>query len=530
MNKLTGMCLALMALTFAPRAGAQGEIVDGSSSFEWANFGDGSGEFVEWQAGLSNFFVNGAEHLGQYWFYFRHEQGVNPGDADPPAWDREYPFGRPTQEQYLQQPAAFDLRWQGVATMGFDARLRGRLVEPQPGRARLSQRLIITNTRDTQLNLAIFAYADLDVVDIFGGHQDTAAMIGRNRIRIDDQGFFDFAEFAAPGAAHFNVQPWPNLRDFHLIDSGPDDLNRTGLPFGPAAFTGAYGWQLSLAPGESASLPLALSVNMPAVGGAALLSDSSAASASNLSAQRLRIASRIVDDPGNIGGSGNLSAPAPGGANLLGVAWSGLSHVISPANGTGGVLGSTHWDRVNALASDATGVVFAIARFSLISINPITGEGTHRAQLPIDNVRAASFSSTTPGMLYAVSRDANQVDSLVTIDVSQGTVQSVATISDSGIEALAWDSEGRLFAWHARPDGAGMGLVVLNPVNGQVDDLLPLVGENANVRALTFGTDGVLYGARHRLHTINKTTGAVIMLPGRGYFDLGGLASPPPPI
>jgi hypothetical protein len=464
-------CGVLLLCATSP-ALALGTIQTGAASFGWLNFGTNG----DASAGFADLKTGSTDHLRQHWFYYRLEGGA-----------REFPLPLPASESYADSPGLFNLSWAAVGGR-FDAHLTGALAQPVPGQARLTESLTITNTGSTDLNMAFFVYADVDVRDVFGGFDDTAALLSPVRMRIDDFGTFDFAEFAAPGAVAFNVQPFPYLRDFQLVDSGPDDMNDTGLPFAQGNFTGGFEWHLFLGPGAQVVLPVVLSVNTT-----------------------------------------SISGPAPHEPHqtpdFIGINWTGLTLNADRDLGLGQTLGSSLWDRSNALAADHQGTVYAVGKSALIRLDPSTGKGTFVVGLPIDDVRGLSFSPIDE--LWAVSREDNGADTLVRINRTSGAVTVVGPTGLSGIEDLAFAADGTLCAWHDGPGLAGAGLLVLDPLSGAATDPFPAVGESGDVRSLTFTQDGALYGARHQLYRIDPSTGVATLVGGGGYFDVSGLAPLP---
>jgi hypothetical protein len=138
------------------------------------------------------------------------------------------------------------------------------------GQALVSQSLFITNTSGASLNIALFQYSDFDVNGSAG--TDNAVWLNQpnNIMQITDGP--SFAQYQGIGASASQVTAWPTLRGL-LTNGVVNDLNNTGLPFGPGDFSGAFQWNLVLAPGASATVVALLAVNqaVPGPGALALL-------------------------------------------------------------------------------------------------------------------------------------------------------------------------------------------------------------------------------------------------------------------
>jgi hypothetical protein len=78
----------------------------------------------------------------------------------------------------------------------------------------------------------------------------------------------DNAEYRGLGASAFLVRPFGDPTDVagQLSDTGVDDFDSSGLPFGPGDFTGGFQWaSVSIPPGGQQTYTVILAVNTPAV-------------------------------------------------------------------------------------------------------------------------------------------------------------------------------------------------------------------------------------------------------------------------
>lgn len=127
----------------------------------------------------------------------------------------------------------------------------------------------ITNTGSTAASLSLFYYMDFDLQATSVDH--TASLLGTNYMQVS--ALSTTADWAGYGADAWQVTAWPGLTN-QFSNATVENLNNTGLPFGPADFTGAFQWDINLAPGQSITLMSGFTLNgaaVPAPGALALL-------------------------------------------------------------------------------------------------------------------------------------------------------------------------------------------------------------------------------------------------------------------
>ena len=166
---------------------------------------------------------------------------------------------------------------------------------------------------------------------------------------------------------------------------------------------------------------------------------------------------------------------------------------------------------------------------SLITIDPITGEGTFVGC--IDHwVPDVSFDSN--GVLYGWGEfsEEGEYDDLVTIDLATGMGTRVGESgTDTARTGLAFDSEDSLFL---KPGGNDCELHRVDPVNGSTTPLVQLSKCTNNIAA--FDKNDVLFtGTRSRdsgftLQTIDIETGLVTDIGSNSIGRIAGLAFQPP--
>jgi hypothetical protein len=198
--------------------------------------------------------------LFQNWWYYRVDSGVAPGT-------REYPFGTYSRSaggqisgtsNYSGNTAVYN--WTDLLGGGgtrFQATYTSTLTHgAQTGTATLSQAFQITNPTPSALTMVLFNYADIDANGP-NPLDDDVATGGINSIT-DVSGGWQVTH-SAVGASAYQVTTYSGIRDF-LLDSAVNNLDNTGLPFGPGDYTGAFQWNLTIPGGSSVTVTSALAI------------------------------------------------------------------------------------------------------------------------------------------------------------------------------------------------------------------------------------------------------------------------------
>lgn len=104
----------------------------------------------------------------------------------------------------------------------------------------LTADITATNLTGAPLDLTLIHYLDLDLQPSIG--DDSAVMVPNNVIRVTDPGT-NTIDFEAVNPDAFEVRTFGGALDAAIHNTAAViDLNNTGLPFGPADFTGAFQW------------------------------------------------------------------------------------------------------------------------------------------------------------------------------------------------------------------------------------------------------------------------------------------------
>jgi len=236
---------SLIALGTTP-AMAIGTITDGAVTFGYTNdFNTTRGNTVDTQ------FVGAApgDQTWESWWFFRVS-----GDG------LETAFAAPDIESYAGSIGRLDWNDPGGAGL-FGAILDLEVLDTGAGMGNLFQNLRIINTSVSTLTIDIFHYTDLDVGS--SASADNAVLVANpNGIEISVIDGADSAPIIGYGADAFQVSRWRSLlRD--LSDGNFDNLDDSGLPFGPNDFTAAFQWSTTIGVGESDSFMTQFGSNAP---------------------------------------------------------------------------------------------------------------------------------------------------------------------------------------------------------------------------------------------------------------------------
>lgn len=220
------------ATLFAASASAQlvtGSITDGNVTYAHNSFPTTTTS----AAGLGNFLTAGQDNLYQATWYYRiagdsQEFAFNSGAAQ--GW---------TRSTYLGNRVLHF--WADVDNRGIAALRDIRVYSTGATAGVCLEKLTVTNNTGAAIQLNLFAYADFDQCASAGG-DGAVANPTPDRVRVTDTACTAVTGIFAPGADNHEVTPFPVVRG-KLLDLTVDDLNNTGLPFGPGDFTGAWQWQ-----------------------------------------------------------------------------------------------------------------------------------------------------------------------------------------------------------------------------------------------------------------------------------------------
>jgi hypothetical protein len=231
-----------------------------------------------------------------------------------------------------------------------------------------------------------------------------------------------------------------------------------------------------------------------------------------------------------------ISAQQPASGDLIGVGFLGEVVRINEMDGSVTIVNDTAVPRLNSLARDSQGHLYATGGLlsnQILRIDPVTGMVLSSTTLSSSRFGGLAFSPT--GELFTTHiidvPGPGQNAQLATINPQSGAVTFLGQpLNLGGIGGLTFGPTGVLYAWNTGLNNDGFGLITLAIDGSGYSDVNPLVGtSSAEIQSLEFAPDGTLYGARDRLFTIDPLTGASSSVGADHDWDIRGLAYVPEP-
>lgn len=208
--------------------------------------------------------------------------------------------------------------------------------------------------------------------------------------------------------------------------------------------------------------------------------------------------------------------------SMVGISFSGAITSVSAVTGTGTQIGSTGMTGHGGLARIDDVLWTHDSAGRLWRIDPWSGVATAGALTTplLNSIRA--MAADRRGQLYVIQNGGGPIgtslDLLYVVEPRTGAATLLGTMSHNGIQALAFAPDNTLYGWDTT-----VGLVTVSPTTAVSTDVNAAVAGTASIQALTFGANGVLYGARNELYSISRSTGVTTLIGSGGYSDLRGL-------
>lgn len=196
---------------------------------------------LESSAGLNSWMIDGTEHLGRQWFWYR----IGCGGGEDSVDNLALTMSLTTDTNMDGNDDALFARYLGA---GFEIDLAFVLVGGSAGSrtADLFETIRITNTGGTMLDFHFFQYADFNLNG--DGTLDTTTILNGNTARQTAAGLILAETLEAPAADHYQADLAANLLSA-LEDSSPTTLTDSA---GPVTGDTAWGfeWDRQIAPGD----------------------------------------------------------------------------------------------------------------------------------------------------------------------------------------------------------------------------------------------------------------------------------------
>lgn len=233
---------------------SQALITSGTSSYGWTSTTDAniSGATIRTGTGGGGSVVytasGSADQMFQNWWWYR-VNGVNSREFALSTLSSKTVSGNSMTLNYLEPE-------------GFTARVEYTITEQSYGTL-VTKTAFIRNvlTSGASLDMAFYDYFDFDLLPT--SSTNSATLISDNpaiRMRITPATGPIFAEYRAIDGQAYQVGAFSGLRTL-LTNATIDNLNNTGLPFGPGDFSGANEWNFVLRPGEQIAVQTSLLLN-----------------------------------------------------------------------------------------------------------------------------------------------------------------------------------------------------------------------------------------------------------------------------
>jgi len=203
--------------------------------------------------------------------------------------------------------------------------------------------------------------------------------------------------------------------------------------------------------------------------------------------------------------------------DILAVSWSGDVHTIDSSTGMGSLLnGSDPFPSLNGSAKNSAGVIYTASNTTLCTVDPVTGVVSSGPTMGISGIRGMAFG---PGdILYAYNDEGfGSPDVLYTINTITGATPRIGLASDTGIQGMAVDSQGRAYVWDVVH-----GLATANLATGATADVSGQ-GGTGDIQCLAFDANDNLWGARAGLYQISTGDGSFALVGSGGYSDARGM-------
>jgi hypothetical protein len=200
--------------------------------------------------------ANGQDQLFGNWWAYRA-----PNDT------REHWFNNSATSGFLGTTVSAKgdqavMRWGNVDGKGFNAELRYRAYSTGATSGVVSECMRISNPTNAPLNLAVFNYADFDVCATAG--TDSAVFVQgapNPQQMITDPACPVQIFFQGCNATAYQTASFATVRTL-ITNAVVDNLNNTGVPFGPGDWTSAYQWNITVPPNGTVEIYEGLSCGL----------------------------------------------------------------------------------------------------------------------------------------------------------------------------------------------------------------------------------------------------------------------------
>jgi hypothetical protein len=192
-------------------------------------------------SGMSDWIVDGVDHLFQQWFWYRIGNTA------------EAPLNTLGLQVFIASNTNFDPRDDTLVATYSNGTLQAEVTfgvlggNPGDGFSDILEQIRLVNVGNTAIDVSFFQYSDFDLNGSAGG--DTAYIPNGNVADQYEGGVVMQETVVTPAASAWQVGSWPSIINL-LNDGVASNLNNDGGPYS-GDMSWAYQWNFRLAPGDS---------------------------------------------------------------------------------------------------------------------------------------------------------------------------------------------------------------------------------------------------------------------------------------
>jgi hypothetical protein len=200
--------------------------------------------------GMSEWIVDGIDHLAQQWFWYR----IGDTDEEKPISSLGIDFEKATDTNGDLKNDNLFVRYVAPAPQAFKLEINFRLDGGAPGSnvSDIAEQITITNTGSSPLNFHFFQYTDFDLMAT--PDNDRIVVGPGSKFEQFDGSTVKFSEvIASTNPQHWEAAVVPTIKDKLDIDGVATTLSDGVSPIGPDNVAFAWQWDFIISAGDSNS-------------------------------------------------------------------------------------------------------------------------------------------------------------------------------------------------------------------------------------------------------------------------------------
>ena len=215
-----------------------------------------------------------------------------------------------------------------------------------------------------------------------------------------------------------------------------------------------------------------------------------------------------------------LLAGSASGFDMIGVDFNGGIHRIDSTDGSNFLLASTGISQANGLAVNNLGEIYVAASSGgIYRIDEATGAATFVHNVGLD-IRAVAVTGTKD---FYFSVGTLGSDDLYHFHLGNLTVNYVGSLGTDGVQSMAFDGNGTLYAWSNQTGfPSGQGLVTVDVTTGAITDVNTTFVPCSGLQYIAFSPSGALFGGATDHFSINPNNGTKTLVTAAAYANMRG--------